>query len=112
RLAEERGASASVEYHMTRGLLEEVIYAAGGVERELGQLSTALADVQRSPVKQPPTICGPRRKIGRLGAITCQPRPCGMPPTASLTCSVGRDPQSSAPIAPTGRARRSVRDCS
>jgi hypothetical protein len=47
RLAEERGASASVEYYMTRGLLGEVIYAAGGVERELGQLSAALADVQR-----------------------------------------------------------------
>jgi hypothetical protein len=32
---------------MTRGLLEEVIYAAGGVDRELEQLCTALADVQR-----------------------------------------------------------------
>ena len=47
RLAEERGASANVEYHMTRGLLEEVIYAAGGVEREHGQLCAALVDVQR-----------------------------------------------------------------
>jgi len=46
RLVEERGASASVDYYMTRGLLEEVLYAAGGVERELGQLSAALADVR------------------------------------------------------------------
>lgn len=36
-----------MEYHVTRGLLEEVIYAAGGVEREHGQLCAALVDVQR-----------------------------------------------------------------
>jgi hypothetical protein len=47
QLAKERGASANVEYHMTRSLLAEIIYTAGGVERELGQLRTALADVQR-----------------------------------------------------------------
>jgi len=47
RLAKERRPDADVPYHMTRVLLEEVIYTAGGVERELGHLRTALADVQR-----------------------------------------------------------------
>jgi hypothetical protein len=47
QLAAERGVSVDLGYHMTRGLLPEVLYAAGGVERELGQLTNALADVQR-----------------------------------------------------------------
>ncbi len=47
RLAEERGVDTDVGYRMTRGLLQEVIYAAGGVEREYWQLRAALADVQR-----------------------------------------------------------------
>ena len=47
RLAEERGASADLKHHMTRGLLPEVLYAAGGVERELEQLCAALAEVQQ-----------------------------------------------------------------
>jgi hypothetical protein len=46
RSAEERGAS--VKHHMTQGLLPEVLYAAGGVERELEQLRTALTEVMRS----------------------------------------------------------------
>jgi hypothetical protein len=47
QLAQARGANSDLQYHMTRSLLPEVIYAAGGVERELGQLRTAVADVQR-----------------------------------------------------------------
>ena len=47
QLAAARGADTDVQYHMTRSLLPEVIYAAGGVERELGLIRTALADVQR-----------------------------------------------------------------
>ncbi len=46
QLAEARGASTEVQGYLTRGLLSEVLYAAGGVERELGQLRKALADVQ------------------------------------------------------------------
>jgi hypothetical protein len=47
QLAQTRGANINLRYHMTRNLLPEVIYAAGGVERELGQLRAALADMQR-----------------------------------------------------------------
>lgn len=47
QLAEARGADTNLQYRMTRGLLPEIIYAAGGVERELGQLRTAMTDVQR-----------------------------------------------------------------
>ncbi len=46
QLAEARGASADVPGYLTRSLLAEVLYAAGGVERELGLLRKALADVQ------------------------------------------------------------------
>jgi hypothetical protein len=64
QLAETRGGRADVPGYLTRGLLSEVLYAAGGVERELGQLRKALADAQhfdpeataqpaRSPVEQP-----------------------------------------------------------
>jgi hypothetical protein len=47
RLAAERGVDVDINYHMTRVLLDEVLYAAGGAERELGQLTDALADVRR-----------------------------------------------------------------
>jgi hypothetical protein len=47
QLAQARGVNSDLQHHMTRSLLPEVIYAAGGVERELGQLQAALADVQR-----------------------------------------------------------------
>jgi hypothetical protein len=47
RLAQDRGATADVQYYMKRSLLSELIYAAGGVERELSRLGVALADVQR-----------------------------------------------------------------
>ena len=42
RLAEARGAGGDVQHYMTRGLLSEVLYAAGGVERELQRLRKAL----------------------------------------------------------------------
>ena len=47
RLATERSVSVDLSYLIIRGLLPEVLYAAGGVERELSQLTDALADVQR-----------------------------------------------------------------
>ena len=48
RLAEARGAGDDVPRYMTHSLLSEVIYAAGGVEREFQQLRKALADARRS----------------------------------------------------------------
>jgi hypothetical protein len=48
QLAKARGAGADVQNYLTRSLLSEVIYAAGGVERELGRLRKALAVVQKS----------------------------------------------------------------
>lgn len=55
QLAEERTASpaqngspaAEVQHYIARGLLAEVLYAAGGVERELRELRRALKDGQR-----------------------------------------------------------------
>jgi hypothetical protein len=47
QLAEARGVGADVPGYLTRSLLSEVLYAAGGVERELGQLRKALAEVQQ-----------------------------------------------------------------
>jgi len=47
QLAEARGATADVPGYLTSSLLSEVIYAAGGVERELGQLRKALEDMQQ-----------------------------------------------------------------
>ena len=47
QLARDRGAPGDVQYYMRRSLLSELIYAAGGVEREFRHLRSALADVQR-----------------------------------------------------------------
>jgi hypothetical protein len=47
RLAEARGAGQDVQHYAARSLLAEVIYAAGGVEREFLQLRKALADAQQ-----------------------------------------------------------------
>ncbi len=49
QLAEARGGRADVQGYLTRSLLSEVLYAAGGVERQLGLLRKALADVQQLP---------------------------------------------------------------
>lgn len=46
QLIQSRGGTGDPQYYMTRGLLPEVLYAAGGVERELGHLADALAQVQ------------------------------------------------------------------
>ncbi len=48
RLAEARGAGDDVPRYMTHSLLSEVIFAAGGVEREFQELCKALADARRS----------------------------------------------------------------
>ncbi len=53
---------SSLTYRMTRGLLSEVLYAAGGAETELGRLEGALAAVQdwadkgASPTVTPPPL--------------------------------------------------------
>lgn len=47
KLAEARGDRADVQGYLTRSLLSEVLYAAGAVERELGQLRKALADMEQ-----------------------------------------------------------------
>jgi hypothetical protein len=41
------GRAAEVQHYIARGLLAEVLYAAGGVERELHELRRALHDGQR-----------------------------------------------------------------
>lgn len=46
QLIQSRGGTGDPQYYMTRGLLPEMLYAAGGVERELGHLADALAQVQ------------------------------------------------------------------
>jgi hypothetical protein len=47
RLAEARGPGQDVQHYVTRSLLSEVVYAAGGVERELLQLRKTLANVRQ-----------------------------------------------------------------
>ena len=54
RLAEARGAGDDVPRYMTQSLLSEVIFAAGGVEREFQQLCEALADARRSAAEAAP----------------------------------------------------------
>jgi hypothetical protein len=49
QLARRRGLTPdedSLGYHMTRGLILEVIHAVGGVERELAQVHAALEEAQ------------------------------------------------------------------
>ena len=53
RLAEARGAPDDVRPYMTHGLLAEVLFAAGGVERELRELRKAVGDGQRA-AQEPP----------------------------------------------------------
>ena len=59
RLAEARGAGDDVPRYMTHSLLSEVIFAAGGVEREFQQLCETLADARRSAAEATPTPAGP-----------------------------------------------------
>jgi hypothetical protein len=54
RLAEARGAGGDVPHYMARGLLSEVLYAAGGVEREFRELRRALDDGQQVAAQEPP----------------------------------------------------------
>jgi hypothetical protein len=49
-LARQRGldpTETNIKYHATRGLLSELLYAAGGVEQELLRLERAVAEAQR-----------------------------------------------------------------
>lgn len=62
RLAEARGAGGDVQHYLTRGLLSEVLYAAGGVERELRQLRKALGDAQPAPAAPGPYASRPVRE--------------------------------------------------
>ena len=71
QLAEARGGRADVPGYLTRSLLSEVLYAAGGVERELGLLRKALAEVQQLPGEAaarpaPPAVQQP--VVGSYGA--------------------------------------------
>jgi hypothetical protein len=54
RLAEARGAGDDVPHYLTNGLLAEVLYAAGGVERELRELHKVLDDGQRLSAQEAP----------------------------------------------------------
>lgn len=54
RLAEARGAGGDVQHYLTRGLLSEVLYAAGGVEREFRRLRTALDEAGPAPAAPGP----------------------------------------------------------
>lgn len=65
RLAEARGAGQDVQHYATRSLLSEVIYAAGGVEREFLQLRRALADVQQLAGEAAPAEPAPGRPVSR-----------------------------------------------
>ena len=71
QLAEARGGRADAQGYLTRSLLSEVLYAAGGVERELGLLRKALAEVQQLPGEAtarpaPPAVQQP--VVGSYGA--------------------------------------------
>lgn len=71
KLAEVRGDRADVQGYLTRSLLSEVLYAAGGVERELGQLRKTLSDVEQFAGEAtgrpaPPTVEQPI--VGSYGA--------------------------------------------
>jgi hypothetical protein len=71
QLAEARGDSADVQGYLTGSLLSEVLYAAGGVERELGQLRKALADVQQftgEATARPARTAEERPIVGSYGA--------------------------------------------
>jgi|SRR5450755_1187535 len=71
QLAEARGDSADVPGYLTRSLLSEVLYAAGGVERELGQLRKALAEVQQfagEATTRPARTAEERPIVGSYGA--------------------------------------------
>src|ERR1700753_1103046 len=54
RLAEARGAGDDVQHYMTRGLLSEVLYAAGGVERGLARLRQALDGARQLAAREAP----------------------------------------------------------
>ena len=69
--AETRAAAANVQRYLARSLLAEVVYAAGGVERELGRLRKALADVPKSASEAAIRPAHPREerlKVGSYGA--------------------------------------------
>jgi hypothetical protein len=71
QLAEARGGGADVPGYLAGSLLSEVLYAAGGVERELGLLRKALADLQQLPAEAsvqpaPPAVQQPI--VGSYGA--------------------------------------------
>jgi hypothetical protein len=46
QLIQSRSGTGDPQYYMTRSLLPEVLYAVGGVERELCHLATALEQIQ------------------------------------------------------------------
>lgn len=70
--ARSRGLGVADQYHMTRGLLTEVLYAAGGLEREVAKLGAALAEVQRAADVVPncPTAGSPQAQPGKSHITT------------------------------------------
>jgi hypothetical protein len=88
QLARRRGVAPDEDtlgYHMTRGLIVEVIYAAGGVEHELAQMQAALEEAQawtdrassqvsRSTARsryRPPTLRRPLSPMLPMPSSTC-----------------------------------------
>ncbi len=76
RLAEARGAGDDVQHYMTRGLLSEVLYAAGGVERELGRLRQALDGARQVTAREAPR---PTVLLQGQAAPAAQRQPIGGP---------------------------------
>ena len=112
QLAEARGATADVAGYLTRSLLSEVLYAAGGVERELGLLRRALADVQHLPGEATARPAPPAVQQPIVGSYGAAPPVRDASSTASSTCLAGREPPWSAPTGGTSRAPRSEQACS
>ena len=90
RLAEARGAPDDVRPYMTHGLLAEVLFAAGGVERELRELRKAVGDGQRAAQEppRPSVLVQVQQQVSaphgsRPPAPSWRPGRCGRRPTAS-----------------------------
>ena len=111
RLAEARGASDDVQHYMTRSLLSEVIYAAGGVERELRQLRKALADVQQFADEATPRHSAASQEQPFSGPYVAAPSLREASYSFVNLLSWARL-QWSAPIVHTVRVRQSGQDCS
>jgi len=106
RLAEARGAGDDVPRYMTRALLSEVIYAAGGVEREFRQIRTALADGQEAAGEPtPPGFPAPQGQ-------PAPPSPQGQPAPPPAQEQPDSPPAQEQPVSRLHVAAPSMRDAS